>query len=120
MKAFDPGSGTPDKPQRHRGLCVSESLWPVAATSESSVAPAVALRRFRHPVPACVRVEQGRPVSVGGTVTQCAGPWRTAGNWWTEETWDRDEWDVTLSDGAAYRVFRDRRTDTWFVEGVVD
>ena len=142
MKAFDPGSGTPDKPQRHRGternalqmvpvrgsertqeshqgLSVSESLWPVGAAGVSN-APAVALRRFRNPVPAHVRVEQGRPVSVGGTVTQCAGPWRTAGNWWTEETWDRDEWDVTLSDGAAYRVFRDRRTDTWFVEGVVD
>ena len=149
MKAFNPrsgagdsGSGTPDKPQRHRGternalhtvpvrgserrreshqgLCVSESLWPVRAAGVSN-APAVALRRFRNPVPARVRVEQGRPVSVGGTVTQCAGPWRTAGNWWTEETWDRDEWDVTLSDGAAYRVFRDRRTDTWFVEGVVD
>ena len=150
MKAFDPGSGTrdsgsvpPDKPQRHRGternalqmvpvrgsertrknlddLRGSEPLWPVAATDLSSAVPAVALRRFRNPVPARVRVEQGRPVSVGGTVTQCAGPWRTAGNWWTEETWDRDEWDVTLSDGAAYRVFRDRRTDTWFVEGVVD
>jgi protein ImuB len=80
----------------------------------------LALRRFRHPVPARVRVEQGRPVSVGGAVAQCAGPWRTAGNWWTEETWDRDEWDVTLNDGAAYRVFRDRRTDTWFFDGIVD
>jgi hypothetical protein len=67
-----------------------------------------------------VRVEQGRPLSVGGAVAQCAGPWRTAGNWWTEETWDRDEWDVTLSDGTAYRIFRDRCTDTWFVEGIVD
>jgi protein ImuB len=142
MKAFAPADSIPDGPQRHRGternalhmvpvrgpertkeshegLCVSESLWPVGAVEVSS-APAVALRRFRNPVPARVRVERGRPVSVGGAVTQCAGPWRTAGNWWTEETWDRDEWDVTLSDGAAYRVFRDRRTDTWFVEGVVD
>jgi protein ImuB len=141
MKAFAPAdSNVLDRPQRHRGterdilhtlhgsertrknldgLCVSESLWPVGAVEVSS-APAVALRRFRHPVPARVRVERGRPVSVGGTVTQCAGPWRTAGNWWTEETWDRDEWDVTLSDGAAYRVFRDRRADTWFIEGVLD
>jgi protein ImuB len=53
-------------------------------------------------------------------VTRCAGPWRTAGNWWTEGTWERDEWDVTLSDGATYRVFRDRSTDSWFLEGVVD
>ena len=67
----------------------------------------------------CVWSRAGRS-QCGGAVTQCAGPWRTAGNWWTEETWDRDEWDVTLSDGAAYRVFRDRGTDTWFLEGVVD
>ena len=101
----------------------------------------------------------------GGGVTQCAGPWRTSGNWWTDgphkagashevteenqkalrvsvspsfdscsgrpeqsrgawpvapKAWDRDEWDVTLSDGATYRVFRDRRTDAWFLEGIVD
>ena len=88
----------------------------------------VALRRFRIPVPARVRVEQGRPIRVltdrrglaGGRVTRCAGPWRTAGNWWRERTWERDEWDVTLSDGATYRVFRDRGTDAWFLEGVVD
>ena len=89
---------------------------------------AVALRRFRIPVPARVRVEQQRPLRVvidrrgfaGGSVTHCAGPWRTAGNWWTAGTWERDEWDVTLSDGATYRVFRDRGTDAWFLEGVVD
>jgi len=97
---------------------------------------AVALRRFRIPVPARVRVEQGRPIrvitdrrglagSVGtnsgtGSVARCAGPWRTAGNWWTKGTWERDEWDVTLSDGATYCVFRDRGTDAWFLEGVVD
>jgi protein ImuB len=90
--------------------------------------PPVALRRFRIPIPVRVRVEQGRPLRVvidrrgfaGGSVTRCAGPWRTAGNWWTEGTWDRDEWDVTLSDGATYRVFRDRGTDAWFLEGAVD
>ena len=97
---------------------------------------AVALRRFRIPVPARVRVEQGRPIRVitdrrglaggvgtnsgTGSVTRCAGPWRTAGNWWTKGTWERDEWDVTLSDGATYCVFRDRGTDAWFLEGVVD
>jgi protein ImuB len=34
--------------------------------------------------------------------------------------WDRDEWDVSLSDGAVYRVFRDRETDGWFIDAVVD
>ena len=36
------------------------------------------------------------------------------------DPWDRDEWDVTLSDGATYRLFRERDADAWFLEGVVD
>jgi hypothetical protein len=35
-------------------------------------------------------------------------------------SWDRDEWDVTLKDGATYRVFRERDADRWFIEGIVD
>ena len=34
--------------------------------------------------------------------------------------WSRDEWDVALADGAVYRIFRDRVTDGWFIDGVVD
>jgi len=34
--------------------------------------------------------------------------------------WDRDEWDVSLSDGAVYRVFRDRDADRWFIDAIVD
>jgi hypothetical protein len=35
-------------------------------------------------------------------------------------SWDRDEWDVSLSDGGAYRIFRDRETDAWFIDGIFD
>ena len=93
--------------------------------------PRLAIRRFRFPIPARVRVDLGIPVRVtsdrrgisGGKVETYAGPWRTSGGWWVEDTkkyWERDEWDVTLSDGATYRIFRERDTDAWFVEGVVD
>ena len=78
-----------------------------------------------------VQVDSGIPVRVtvdrrgfqGGRVTRYAGPWRTSGGWWADEvksSWDRDEWDVSLSDGATYRVYRARDTDAWFIEGVVD
>jgi protein ImuB len=94
-----------------------------------------ALRRCRQPVPARVVVDAGRPVRVstdrrgftGGTVLESTGPWRTSGHWWAvDETapsaaaWDRDEWDVALSDGALYRVFHDRVSDAWFIEGMFD
>jgi len=104
------------------------------------------LRRFRVPVAARVRVLKGRPVRVtapqmsGGEVVHGAGPWRTSGRWWADgsvpsvvpvdtfpftksvgtSSWDRDEWDVSLTDGGVYRIFHDRRVDLWFLEGVVD
>jgi protein ImuB len=48
------------------------------------------LRRFRHPVAARVTLENGRPARLttdrrgfgGGSITECAGPWRSSGDWW--------------------------------------
>jgi protein ImuB len=53
-------------------------------------------------------------------VVGLAGPWRTSGDWWTYEAWDRDEWDVALSDEALYRVYLDRRGGGWYLEGSYD
>jgi hypothetical protein len=36
------------------------------------------------------------------------------------QTWDRDEWDVALADGTTYRVFQDRQSQQWWLEGEVD
>jgi protein ImuB len=91
----------------------------------------VALKRFRFAVPARVQVEDGRPVRVtterrgisGGRIETAAGPWRTSGAWWNADTgtpWDRDEWDVSVSDGATYRIFRERDSNAWFLDGVLD
>jgi protein ImuB len=87
-----------------------------------------ALRRFRRPIPARVAIAEGRPVRVttdrqgfaGAAVLSSAGPWRTSGEWWALHFWSRDEWDVALGDGAAYRIFRDRDTDRWFIDGILD
>ena len=97
--------------------------------------PAV-LRRFRPPVAIRVTVDRGRPRYVfidrrgmpGGDVKQCAGPWRSSGAWWKESSevpgaarpWNRDEWDVALSDGAVCRLFQARDTERWFLDGVMD
>ena len=32
----------------------------------------------------------------------------------------RDYWDVELSDGALYRIYRDRTTDDWYADGMYD
>ncbi len=88
------------------------------------------LRRFRPPVAVRVAMERGHPRHVaidrrgmpGGSVEQYAGPWRSSGAWWdaSGSHWDRDEWDVALSDGALCRLYRDRDTERWFMDGVVD
>jgi protein ImuB len=96
--------------------------------SQPSLAPV--LRRFRPPVAVRVTMARGRPVQVaidrrgmpGGPVARSAGPWRTSGAWWASASahWDRDEWDIALGDGTICRLFQQRDTGTWFVEGVLD
>jgi protein ImuB len=89
-------------------------------------------RRFRPPLRAIVEAHQGWPTqisawskqrSVYGKVVDLAGPWRTTGDWWRDDGWARDEWDVTLERlgrQTLYRVFRELKTENWFVEGNYD
>lgn len=128
-----------------------------AGSAGSALNVVTALRRCRQPVPARVAVADGRPARVttdrrgfaGGAVLQCAGPWRTSGEWWNTDlssksqvpslksdrptvsqtsalrlqscgAWSRDEWDVALGDGTVYRIFRERETQAWFIDAIVD
>jgi len=89
-------------------------------------------RRFRPPLRAIVEAHQGWPTqisawskqrSVYGKVIELAGPWRTTGDWWRDDGWARDEWDVTLErlgHHTHYRVYRELKTENWFVEGNYD
>jgi protein ImuB len=83
-------------------------------------------RRLSPPVPATVRLRDQEPRSVeapglrGGPVVASAGPWRTAGEWWAETAWSREEWDVALPDSTVYRLALDRATGAWVVDAVYD
>lgn len=48
------------------------------------------------------------------------GPWGLEDGWWTEDPAGRDYWDVELTAGGIYRLFRERRTGDWFADGVYD
>jgi protein ImuB len=95
------------------------------------------LRMFRPPLRAVVETEQGCPKqisawgkqrSVYGKVVQLAGPWRTTGDWWRDDGWARDEWDVALVSSSRtsdelsgiYRIYRRLDSEMWFVEGNYD
>lgn len=91
-------------------------------------------RMFRPPLRAVVQVDRGLPAqisawgkqrSVYGKVVDVAGPWRTTGDWWRDDRWARDEWDVAVvpnkrEEQVLYRIYRELNTDTWFVEGAYD
>jgi len=90
-------------------------------------------RMFRPPLRAVVEIASGWPVqvsawekqrSVYGKVVSLAGPWRSTGDWWRNDSWDRDEWDVALESGkeqqALYRIYRELKSGNWFVEGNYD
>jgi protein ImuB len=81
-----------------------------------------AFRFFRPPLPATVSLDRNRPIHISasgihGKVLNAAGPWRTSGDWWTTTTWNRDEWDIALTNGALYRIYSDPH---WFIEGSYD
>jgi protein ImuB len=88
--------------------------------------PTLALRIFRPPLAARVIAEAGQPrrisaPGISGNVTESAGPWRGSGDWWNEAVWARDEWDVSLTDGGVYRIYRDAANpEAWFIAGVYD
>ena len=102
----------------------------------SSSHPCLGFRMFRPPLRAVVQVDRGLPSqisawnkqrSVYGKVVNVAGPWRTTGDWWRDDRWARDEWDVAVNVGkhgleqqAIYRIYRELNTDIWFVEGAYD
>jgi protein ImuB len=94
--------------------------------------PCLGFRTFRPPLRAIVEVDQGSPAqisawskqrSVYGKVVSVAGPWRTTGDWWRDDHWARDEWDVMLErqgQRSLYRIYRELETEHWFVEGNYD
>ena len=100
-------------------------------------------RVFRPPLRALVESNRGYPTqisawgsnrSVHGKVVRLGGPWRTTGDWWREDRWGRDEWDVTVEKRAEispgkptpsplqviYRIYRELSSGSWFVEGIYD
>ena len=102
--------------------------------------PVAAFRVFRPAPRAQVDLRDGRPVHVSfrgmrGEVVAASGPWRTSGDWWREDAWQQDEWDLEIRRPAAssanvfenspsaepqngvYRIYYDALRQAWFVRG---
>lgn len=90
-----------------------------------------ALRIFRPPIHVVVTMQDGKPANIHcsknkeiqGEILWAAGPWRSSGDWWEQEGWARDEWDIAVQGEtgiALYRLVHDRLDGRWFVEGTYD
>jgi protein ImuB len=100
-----------------------------------------AMRIYRPVLPARLDFQEGKPVRVNcegvrREVLAFAGPWRAKGDWWSENAWARDEWDIEIrtlhpphradssnrdeEETALYRIYKDLRSKCWFVEGIYD
>ncbi len=105
--------------------------------------PVAAFRAFRPAPRAHVALREGRPARIAfsgmrGEVVAASGPWRTSGEWWREDAWHQDEWDVevhqlsassanTIDDSVSgkpqkgvYRIYYDAIRQAWFVAGMYD
>ena len=114
-------------PREGRGLLGVRVLRPALPLE-------VLLESSRLPLPAEEGRGEGsdlRPISmktlapdaappISGSVRVAAGPWSLEDGWWTEAPADRDYWDVELSDGGLYRIYRERVAGAWFADGVYD
>jgi len=117
LQHFTPAAVEGKKPQEE-----SDSLAHATVT---------ALRMFRPPLHATVTLRDGKPARIAcqkkkevkGEVIWQAGPWRSSGDWWQNEPWARDEWDIALqieSGIVLYRLVHDLLSGRWHLEGTYD
>ena len=131
MRRFAPGESQELKPASQKNA-LKAGLQPSQKqkTQESGYA-VTALRIFRPPVHATVTLRDGQPARIAcpqrkpiqGEILWVAGPWRSSGDWWDQEGWARDEWDIALQEEigiALYRLVRDLLSGRWYVEGTYD
>ncbi len=124
--------GAPALGDTHRPAAIGMAAFTGTVARKAAVAALtlsdagrLACRRLSPPRPATVTLRDDAPcrveaAGIAGAVLACAGPWRTAGEWWTDTAWSREEWDVALPDGAAYRLALDCATGEWIIDAVYD
>jgi protein ImuB len=128
-------AGSPELLDTHRREAFEiKHFMPSAQKNGNGCAPkelVTALRIFRPPVPVRVNQQNGKPShisamkqgEISGDVLWSAGPWRSSGDWWEQDAWMRDEWDIALREHtsiALYRLVHDLFGGKWMLEGSYD
>ena len=135
-------AGSPQLLETHRPQAFEMQHFtpsaPSAQKSGNSNAPknkdlVTALRIFRPLIAVTVTCQDGSPshicstkqTHIAGEVLWAAGPWRSSGDWWEQDSWVRDEWDIAVQEKdksqiALYRLVHDLFGGRWMLEGSYD
>jgi protein ImuB len=153
----DANIGSPEIVDTHRpGAFRIRRFIPPGDASEKAIPsrppqrrPAIGFRTFRPAPPARIELLHNRPVRASflgmrGDVVAASGPWRTSGDWWREDAWKQEEWDLEIllesassNSGGGFKNSRERARDriqrrgiycfffdsirqSWFVRGTYD
>ncbi len=103
--------GTPVLEDSHRAdaFALRPFVWAwLDLPNDSAPRMGPALRRFRI----------APPPTPAADVTARQGPYRTSGDWWDRQHWERTEWDLERADGAVCRC--QEGTGEWRPEGIYD
>ena len=118
------------EPRAGRGLLAVRVLRPAVAVEVLTREPPPEVseekreeeRQILPPaeVRSLTKEEECKRPRIEGRVKVASGPWGLEEGWWAEEPAGRDYWDVELTGGGIYRLFRERRTGEWFADGIYD
>jgi len=124
--SFDPPPAPKlrDRPRQGRGLLGVRVLRPpvgLEVIAEEGPAPASdgALGSDALRLVSMASISGATP-RIQGLVRVAAGPWRLEEGWWSDQPVTRDYWDVELSSGGLYRIYRDPSSGEWFADGMYD
>ena len=152
MSRFRPPAN--EEPPRRKSKNGTElAIVEPAANEPPSRRSSVGFRMFRPRLPATIELHDGIPSrvvfrGVYGSVIAVSGPWRTSGDWWREDSWLQDEWDIevwvnspsariihkrnsfsaldsnpqqqTAAPSGTYCIYFDVTAQSWFVRGMYD
>ena len=152
MSRFRPPAN--EEPPRRKSKNGTElAITEPAANESPSRRSSVGFRMFRPRLPATIELHDGIPSrvffrGVYGSVIAVSGPWRTSGDWWREDSWLQDEWDIevwvnspsariihkrnsfsaldsnpqqqTAAPSGTYCIYFDVTAQSWFVRGMYD
>lgn len=128
--------GSPEVISRHKpdGVRMKPFVIEHSSKEDSKSPPSTqtgpAFRHFRPPVQVNVNIEEsqtGKSPSAclylhdSRTSERCQqfqGPWYRSGNWWDENRWSREEWDIEMPNGSIYRLVKTK--GRWQLDGIYD